>query len=37
MGQEKVTLCVIDTNVVISAILFGGGPGKLIDLWKKVT
>ena len=26
---------VIDTNVVISAILFGGGPGKLIDLWKK--
>ena len=35
MGQEKITLCVIDTNVVISAILFGGGPGKLIDLWKK--
>jgi len=26
---------VIDTNVVISAILFGGVPGKLIDLWKK--
>jgi len=26
---------VIDTNVVISAILFGGEPGKLIDLWKK--
>ena len=25
---------VIDTNVVISAILFGGGPGKLIDLWQ---
>jgi len=25
---------VIDTNVVISAILFGGVPGKLIDLWK---
>jgi putative PIN family toxin of toxin-antitoxin system len=25
---------VIDTNVVILAILFGGGPGKLIDLWK---
>lgn len=35
MGQEKITLCVIDTNVVISAILFGGGPGKLIDLWEK--
>ena len=26
---------VIDTNVVISALLFGGGPGKLIELWKK--
>ena len=26
---------VIDTNVIISAILFGGGQGKLIDLWKK--
>ena len=25
---------VIDTNVVISAILFGGAPGKLIDLWR---
>jgi putative PIN family toxin of toxin-antitoxin system len=25
----------IDTNVVISALLFGGGPGKLIELWKK--
>jgi len=35
MGQEKITRCVIDTNVVISAILFGGGPGKLIDVWKK--
>ena len=35
MGREKITLCVIDTNVVISAILFGGGPGKLIDFWKK--
>jgi putative PIN family toxin of toxin-antitoxin system len=34
MGQEKVILCVIDTNVVISAILFGGAPGKLVDLWK---
>jgi putative PIN family toxin of toxin-antitoxin system len=25
---------VIDTNVVISALLFGGIPGKLIKLWK---
>jgi putative PIN family toxin of toxin-antitoxin system len=31
MGQIKV---VIDTNVVISAILFGGVPGKLVELWK---
>ena len=25
---------VIDTNVAVSAILFGGSPGKLIELWK---
>ena len=35
MGQEKVIDIVIDTNVIISALLFGGGPGKLIELWKK--
>ena len=35
MGQEKMITIVIDTNVVISALLFGGGPGKLIELWKK--
>ena len=35
MGQEKVIDIVIDTNVVISALLFGGAPGKLIGLWKK--
>jgi putative PIN family toxin of toxin-antitoxin system len=29
-----VILVVIDTNVVISALLFGGMPGKLIILWK---
>jgi len=34
MGQEKVTRIVIDTNVLISALLFGGVPGRLIDLWK---
>ena len=28
---------VIDTNVVVSAFLFGGIPGKLIELWKKGT
>jgi len=26
---------VIDTNVLISALLFGGTPGRLIPLWKK--
>ena len=31
MGKIKV---VIDTNVVISALLFGGLPGELIDRWK---
>ena len=25
---------VIDTNVLVSALLFGGTPGKLIPLWK---
>ena len=35
MGQEKMIAIVIDTNVVISALLFGGGPGKSIGLWKK--
>ena len=35
MGQKKVIYCVIDTNVVISALLFGGTPGVLIELWKK--
>ena len=37
MGPEKVIYLVIDTNVVISAILFGGAPGQLIDLWEKGT
>ena len=32
MGAVKV---VIDTNVLISALLFGGTPGKLIPLWQK--
>jgi len=34
MGQIKVIPVVIDTNVIISALLFGGIPGRLIDLWK---
>jgi len=35
MGQIKVIPVVIDTNVIISALLFGGTPGRLIDLWKE--
>ena len=34
MGKIKEIRVVIDTNVVLSAILFGGLPGKLIPLWK---
>jgi hypothetical protein len=25
---------VIDTNVVVSSLLFGGVPGKMISLWR---
>ena len=31
MGTRKV---VVDTNVVVSALLFGGHPGRLIELWQ---
>ena len=34
MGKIKVRAVVIDTNVVVSALLFGGAPGELIPLWK---
>ena len=34
MGKIKKIRTVIDTNVIVSAILFGGIPGKLISLWK---
>jgi putative PIN family toxin of toxin-antitoxin system len=34
MGQKRITRVVIDTNVIVSALLFGGTPGKLIPLWK---
>jgi putative PIN family toxin of toxin-antitoxin system len=34
MGTQKVVRVVIDTNVVVSALLFGGIPGQLIPLWK---
>lgn len=35
MGTRKVKRVVIDTNVLISALLFSGTPGKLIPLWKE--
>jgi len=35
MGQNKVIQVVVDTNVIVSALLFGGTPGRLIDLWKE--
>lgn len=34
MGKIQVVRAVIDTNVIISALLFGGTPGELIPLWK---
>ena len=34
MGKVKVRRVVIDTNIVVSALLFGGTPGELISLWK---
>jgi putative PIN family toxin of toxin-antitoxin system len=35
MGTLKITRVVIDTNVIISSLLFGGVPGELIPLWKE--
>jgi putative PIN family toxin of toxin-antitoxin system len=34
MGEVKVIRVVLDTNVIISALLFGRVPGELISLWK---
>ena len=34
MGQEKIVRVVIDKNVVVSALLFGGIPGKLLLRWQ---
>ncbi len=34
MGKVQVKSVVIDTNVIVSALLFGGKPGELIRLWK---
>ncbi len=35
MGQEKSVRVVIDTNVLVSALLFGGLPGRLQVLWEQ--
>jgi len=35
LGAIKVKKVVIDTNVLISGLLFGGNPGELITLWKE--
>jgi len=35
VGSKKITKVVIDTNVLVSALLFNGTPGELITLWKK--
>jgi putative PIN family toxin of toxin-antitoxin system len=34
MGKVEVNPVVIDTNVVVSALLFAGVPGRLISLWQ---
>lgn len=34
MGTQIVKV-VIDTNVIVSALLFGGTPGKLVTLWQQ--
>ena len=34
MGAFKVIPVVLDTNVLVSGLLFGGPPGTLVDLWK---
>jgi len=34
MGPLKPIRTVIDTNVLISALLLGGTPGRLVPLWK---
>ena len=35
MGPKKIKRIVIDTNVLVSALLFRGTPGELITLWKE--
>jgi putative PIN family toxin of toxin-antitoxin system len=35
MGQKTITRVVLDTNTVVSGLLFGGVPGKIPALWKR--
>jgi uncharacterized protein len=37
MGQEEMMRVVLDTNVVVSGLLFGGEPGRIVDMWEKRT
>lgn len=34
MGPQKIRKVVIDTNVLVSGLLFGGVPSKIVNLWK---
>jgi predicted nucleic acid-binding protein len=34
MGAVEVIRVVLDTNVLVSGLLFGGTPGLLVELWK---
>jgi len=35
VGKGQIRKVVIDTNVLVSGLLYGGNPGKIIDLWKE--
>jgi len=36
MGKKSAGIrAVVDTSALVSALLFGGGPGKLVSLWQR--
>ncbi len=35
MGQRRVIRVVLDTNVVVSGLLFAGAAGEVVGLWKR--